>query len=122
MFVNRDSPDYADPNDDPSYEFQFNKPGHSRHEVSDRNRNITGNYQFIDDVGDVHRVAYEAGAGKGFIVNTYTPDNDAEVPPNGGFVIGKTPPGKPARGKAAILTKKDGSYRHDELFIYLFIF
>ncbi|XP_023725675.1 uncharacterized protein LOC111874413 [Cryptotermes secundus] len=103
---------YFDPNEDPSYSFNFQTRDYSRSESSDSKGDVNGRYTFVDDVGVRHNVEYEAGSKVGFHVKTPFPDSTPLSP----SVFFAGPPAnrkssKPLRGHTSILRGKDGSYR-----------
>lgn len=103
---------YFDPNEDPSYRFNFQTREYSRSESSNSRGDVNGRYTFVDDVGVRHNVEYEAGSGVGFHVKSPYPDST----PLGPSLFFAGPPanrkgGKPLRGHTSIQRGKDGSYR-----------
>lgn len=103
---------YFDPNEDPSYSFNFQTRDYSRSESSNSRGDVNGRYTFVDDVGVRHNVEYEAGSGVGFHVKSPYPDSTPLSP----SVFFAGPPAnrkssKPLRGHTSIQRGKDGSYR-----------
>lgn len=102
---------YFDPNEDPSYSFNFQTRDYSRSESSNSGGNVNGRYTFVDDVGVRHNVEYEAGSRVGFHVKTPYPDST----PLGPSVFFAGPPAnknsKLRRGHTSIQRGNDGSYR-----------
>jgi hypothetical protein len=103
---------YFDPNEDPSYNFNFQTRDYSRSESSNSRGDVNGRYTYVDDVGDRHNVEYEAGSGVGFHVKSPYPDSMPLSP----SVFFAGPPAsrkssKPLRGHTSIQRGKDGSYR-----------
>nr|CAD7460472.1 unnamed protein product [Timema tahoe] len=102
---------YSDPNEDPSYEFGFRIPGHSRQEKSDSRGHVDGHYSFVDDVGLRHDVQYEAGARTGFQVKTPFPDSNSI----GNSLFYRGPPSsktsRTTRGHTSIQRFQNGAYR-----------
>lgn len=94
---------YHDPNEDPSYKFKVRTPTFVKDEVAGSQGQVQGSYTYTDDVGEVHRVDYEAGAGKGFRVRNPVPDNTQN-----GFYYGGA--GVPPRGRSSVQQGDDGSY------------
>ncbi|KAI5726736.1 hypothetical protein M8J76_007638 [Diaphorina citri] len=94
---------YHDPNEDPSYKFNIRTPTFVKDEVAGSQGQVQGSYTYTDDIGEVHRVDYEAGAGKGFRVRNPVPDNTQN-----GFYYGG--PGIPPRGRTSVQQADDGSY------------
>lgn len=94
---------YHDPNEDPSYKFNVRTPTFVKDEVAGSQGQVQGSYTYTDDVGEVHRVDYEAGAGKGFRVKNPVPDNTQN-----GFYYGGA--GVPPRGRSSVQQADDGSY------------
>ncbi|KAF6211670.1 hypothetical protein GE061_012183 [Apolygus lucorum] len=101
---------YHDPNEDPSYAFDFKTPTYTKNEAADSRGHVNGLYSFVDDAGERHDVSYEAGAKIGFNVKTPFPDSKVF---SGTFYRG--PPSKAGsktvRGKTSIQQRNDGSYR-----------
>jgi hypothetical protein len=103
---------YFDPNEDPSYSFDFQTRDYSRSESSNSRGDVSGRYTFVDDVGVRHNVEYEAGSRVGFHVKTPYPDSTPLSP----SVFFAGPPAnrkgsKQLRGHTSIQRGKDGSYR-----------
>jgi len=103
---------YFDPNEDPSYSFNFQTRDYSRSESSNSRGDVNGRYTYVDDVGVRHNVEYEAGSGVGFHVKSPYPDSTPLSP----SVFFAGPPAnrkgsKPLRGHTSIQRGKDGSYR-----------
>lgn len=94
---------YHDPNEDPSYKFNIRTPTFVKDEVAGSQGQVKGSYTYTDDIGEVHRVDYEAGAGKGFRVKNPVPDNTQIGKYYGG-------PGIPPRGRTSVQQGEDGSY------------
>lgn len=68
---------------------------------------VAGAFSYIDDVGDIHNVQFEAGAQTGFHVKSAYPDSNHNY--NDLYFRGD---GKvPLRGRTSILRGLDGSYR-----------
>ena len=100
---------YSDPNEDPSYDFAFNTPTYKRQESGGPRGDVTGSYSYMDDAGEWHNVAFEAGSQTGFHIKTPFPDS---TPYGGVFFTG--PDGRPSgppRGRTSIQRSVDGSYR-----------
>lgn len=103
---------YFDPNEDPSYSFNFQTSEYSRSESANSRGDVNGRYTYVDDVGVRHNVEYEAGSGVGFHVKSPYPDSTPLSP----SVLFAGPPAsrkssKPLRGHTSIQRGKDGSYR-----------
>ena len=103
---------YFDPNEDPSYSFEFQTRDYSRSESSNSRGDVNGRYTYVDDVGVRHNVEYEAGSSVGFHVKSPYPDSTPLSP----SVFFAGPPAsrkgsKPLRGHTSIQRGKDGSYR-----------
>jgi hypothetical protein len=103
---------YFDPNEDPSYSFDFQTRDYSRSESSNSRGDVNGRYTFVDDVGVRHNVEYEAGSRVGFHVKTPYPDSTPLSP----SVFFAGPPAnrrgsKTLRGHTSIQRGNDGSYR-----------
>lgn len=100
---------YFDPNEDPSYHFRFNTPTYTRDENGGPRGDVSGSYSYMDDAGEWHNVAFEAGSNTGFHIKSPFPDS---TPFGGLFFTG--PDGRPSgppRGRTSIQRSVDGSYR-----------
>lgn len=106
------SPDdpYFDPYEDPSYNFAFRTRTYNRQENANRFGDVSGKYNYIDDVGDVHNVEFIAGKNTGFHVKTPFPDSNPRAYYGRLFFRGR---GKPIpRGRTSIQRGLDGSYKY----------
>ncbi|XP_030037180.2 uncharacterized protein LOC115452726 isoform X1 [Manduca sexta] len=105
----KDDP-YADPNEDPSYAFNFDTRTYSKNENADSRGDVKGHYSFVDDVGERHDVSYIAGRDTGFHVSSAHPDNPGVIGSpfhRAPLVRGETK----SRGRTAVQRGLDGSYR-----------
>ncbi|CAD7083002.1 unnamed protein product [Hermetia illucens] len=98
---------YGDPNEDPSYAFNFRTSEYERREDADSTGRVRGLYSYLDDIGERHTVRYAAGAGTGFEVLNAVPDSPANVAY--GAPLYKAPKG--TRGRMATVRGPDGQYR-----------
>ncbi|XP_063903106.1 uncharacterized protein LOC135122680 isoform X2 [Zophobas morio] len=104
----RDDP-YYDPYEDPSYSFEFKTRTYNRQENANRVGDVTGRYNYIDDVGELHNVEFIAGKNTGFHVKTPFPDSNPRAYYGRLYYRGR---GKPIpRGRTSIQRGLDGSYR-----------
>ncbi|RZC41731.1 uncharacterized protein BDFB_004473, partial [Asbolus verrucosus] len=104
----RDNP-YYDPYEDPSYSFRFRTRTYSRQEDANRFGDVVGKYNYVDDVGDTHKVEFVAGKNTGFHVKTPFPDSNPERFEGRLFYVDRRKPY--LRGRTAIQRGRDGSYR-----------
>ncbi|XP_060801078.1 uncharacterized protein LOC106141514 [Amyelois transitella] len=106
---NKDDP-YFDPNEDPSYAFNFETRTYSKNENADSRGDVKGHYSYVDDVGERHDVSYIAGRDTGFHVSSAHPDSPNLIGApfhRSPLVRGETRP----RGRTAVQRGLDGSYR-----------
>ncbi|XP_054263538.1 uncharacterized protein LOC128986944 [Macrosteles quadrilineatus] len=109
-----DSPDYNpsystyhDPNEDSSYHFDFATQEYKRTETGGPRGEVAGAYSYVDDVGDIHNVEFEADSQRGFHVKTPYPDSNHNY--NELYFRGD---GRvPLRGRTSIQRGLDGSYK-----------
>lgn len=97
----------ADPYDDPSYSFDFKTRQHSRREEADNSGRVTGEYVYVDDIGEKHGVKYRAGANSGFEVENGVPDSPSSIRYNSPLY--KAPP--TSRGKITFERGPDRQYK-----------
>ncbi|XP_072940588.1 uncharacterized protein Cpr73D [Epargyreus clarus] len=106
---NKDDP-FFDPNEDPSYAFNFETRTYSKNENADSRGDVKGHYTFVDDIGERHDVNYIAGRDTGFHVSSAHPDNPGVIGTpfhRAPLVRGEARP----RGRTAVQRGLDGSYR-----------
>ncbi|XP_012550706.1 cuticular protein RR-1 motif 47 isoform X1 [Bombyx mori] len=106
---NKDDP-FFDPNEDPSYAFNFDTRTYSKNENADSRGDVKGHYSYVDDIGERHDVSYIAGRDTGFHVSSAHPDNPGVIGSpfhRAPLVRGETK----ARGRTAVQRGLDGSYR-----------